>query len=157
MRPQGSGQALEARRRQALRLLDAGYSLHAVARAIGCAASSVLRWRDRRQRGGSAALKVRRAPGRPPKLEAAQRQRLVQVLQRGARAQGYATGGWTTARIAAVIAQQFGVQYHRDHIGRLLQRLPWQPVLPPRPGRRPARARPARRAAPAAAAPPASA
>ena len=42
-RPVGSAELIEARRRQALRLLDAGYSLGEVGRMTGCAASSVAR------------------------------------------------------------------------------------------------------------------
>jgi hypothetical protein len=38
-----------------------------------CNASSVMRWRDARRRGGTKALKVRFSPGRPWKLKAAQR------------------------------------------------------------------------------------
>src|SRR5438093_7406503 len=67
-RPKGSADLLENRRHRALTLLDAGRSLNAVARLIGCAASSVMRWRNRRRRGGAKALKVRFSPGRPPKL-----------------------------------------------------------------------------------------
>ena len=65
-RPKGSAELIEARRRQALRLLDEGYSLNEVGRLVGSAASSVMRWRGEgaRQRGGEAALKVRRSPRR---------------------------------------------------------------------------------------------
>ena len=42
-------------------------------------------------------------------------------------AQGYRTNLWTTARIAEVIQRKFGVQYHRDHVGRLMHRLQWSP------------------------------
>ena len=51
-RPTGSAELIEARRHQALRLLDEGYTLGEVGRMTQCAASSVMRWRDARSRGG---------------------------------------------------------------------------------------------------------
>lgn len=44
MRPQGTAQQLERRRRQAIRLLKAGKTLSAVARALSASVSSVFRW-----------------------------------------------------------------------------------------------------------------
>jgi transposase len=123
MRPRGAAAVLEARRHRALKLLDEGRSLHEVGRLLGCAPISVMRWRDAREEGGAAALRVRFSPGRPPKLNVRQRQRLVKLLLQGAIAQGYRTEIWTTARVAALIRRIFGVRYHRDHVGRLLHAL----------------------------------
>lgn len=132
MRPKGSAAVLEGRRRRAMQLLRAKVSLHEVARRIGCAASSVMRWRDALRRGGRRALRVRSAPGRPPKLSARQRQALVRLLTRGATAHGYATELWTTARVAELIGRHFGIYYHRDHVGRLLHQLGWSHQKPER-------------------------
>ena len=131
-RPKGSADMLEFRRRRALALLDEGRSLNEVARLLGCAPSSVMRWRDRRRRGGIKALKVGASPGRPPKLTTVQRRRLVRLLLRGAMAHGYTTEVWTTGRIAEVIEEHFSVTYHRDHVGRLLHGLGWSSQTPER-------------------------
>jgi len=131
-RPQGSADLLEDRRRRALALLDSGCSLNEVGRRIGCAAVSVMRWRDARRRGGEQALRVRYSPGRPPKLDRKQQKQLIRLLLRGALAHGYRTSLWTTARIAEVIQREFGVQYHRDHVGRLMHSLQWSPQKPER-------------------------
>ena len=131
-RRKGSADLLEDRRKRALALLDSGYSLNEVGRRIGCHASSVMRWRDFRRRGGSPALRVRCSPGRPLKLAQAKRKRLVDLLLPGPSAHGYRTNLWTTARIAAVIQREFGVQYHRDHVGRLMHSLQWSPQKPER-------------------------
>jgi transposase len=75
-----------------------GLSLHEVGQRIGCAAVSVMRWRDARRRGGEQALKVLFSPGRPWKLNQAERKRLVRRLLKGSLAYGYRTNRWTTAR-----------------------------------------------------------
>jgi transposase len=126
MRPSGSAQWLEQRRRRALALLGEGRSLQEVARLIPCAASSVLRWREGWQREGEKALAARSSPGRPCKLAAAQRRQLVDLLQQGPSAHGYPGPMWTTASIAELIERSFGVSYHRDHVGRLMRRLGWR-------------------------------
>lgn len=130
MRPRGSADLLEDRRRRALALVDEGLSLNEVGRRIGCSASSVKRWRDARRLGGQKALKVRFSPGRPPKLSRAQGRQLVSVLLEGAMASGYFTQLWTTARVAEVIWKKFRVRYHRDHVGRLLHSLGWSHQKP---------------------------
>jgi transposase len=75
-------------------------------------------------------LRVRFSPGRPLKLGASQRHRLLKLLVKGPQAHGYRTQLWTTARIAAVIRREFGVDYHRDHVGRLMHSLHWSPQMP---------------------------
>jgi transposase len=131
-RLKGSADLLEDRRKRALALLDSGYSLNEGGRRIGCHASSVMRCRDARRRGGTQALRVRCSPGRPLKLDQTKRKRLVDLLLQGPMAHGYRTNLWTTARIAEVIQREFGVQYHRDHVGRLMHSLQWSPQKPER-------------------------
>ena len=125
MRPLGSAKVLEARRRHALSLVAQGLSLNEAARKLGCAPSSVMRWRDAVQRHGAAGIAVRASPGRPAKLRAGDHRRLVKILLKGALAQGYTTDLWTTSRIATVIHKTFRVHYHPDHVGRLLHQLNW--------------------------------
>lgn len=132
MRPHGSPKLLEQRRRRALKLLDQNLSLNEVARRIGCFASSVMRWRDARDRYGEEGLKPRPIPGRPPRLDRRQRRRLLKLLLKGPMAHGYRTDLWTTARIAELIGAEFGVRYHRDHIGRLMASLDWSYQKPER-------------------------
>lgn len=132
MRPKGSADLLQYRRRQALELYDEGRSLNEVGRLVGCAPSSVMRWRNARDEGGEQALKVKSASGRPPKLTAKQKRKLEKILLKGPLAAGYRTDLWTTARIAEVIERTFGVTYHRDHIGRLLKQMGWSHQKPER-------------------------
>lgn len=132
MRPSGSAKVLEERRRRALRLLDKGLSLNEVARRVGCAASSVMRWRNVRKKGGVKALKVRFSPGRPPKLDAWEQRHLVKLLLQGAMAHDYHTELWTAPRIVELIEEHFGVLHHPDHVGRLMHRLGWSYQKPQR-------------------------
>lgn len=125
MRVPGSAEQLEDRRRRALELLDSGLSLNEVGKTLDCSPSSVMRWRDARRSGGDAALKVKAAPGRPPKLTENQRRSLEAALLEGALAAGYHSEYWTTARVVEVIERKFGVRYHRDHVGRLMGRMGW--------------------------------
>lgn len=79
MRPKGSADVLEHRRRHALPLLKRRLSLSDIARTLGCAASSVMRWRNAVRERGPGGLKFRPTPGRPTKLTAGQQRRLVTV------------------------------------------------------------------------------
>lgn len=132
MRLKGSADLISDRRRRALALLDEGLSMNKVAQHIGCHASSVMRWRDARNKEGEAALQVGASPGRPPKLTVAQKERLAEILLKGAMANGYRTELWTTQRIADVIEKNLGVRYHRDHVGRLLRQMGWSHQKPER-------------------------
>ncbi len=125
MRPEGSPAELERRRLRAMALIQDGYSLNEVARRVGCNASSTMRWRDAFRRGGKRALRPKRIPGRPPRLTRRQKARLIRHLLKGPLAHGYQTDIWTTLRIAELIHREFGIHYHRDHVGRLLHSLDW--------------------------------
>jgi len=132
MRPHGSPEELEQRRRRAIDLLKAGASITAVARRLDCSHSSVILWRDAVKQRGLTALKAKPAPGRPPKLTAQQRAKLPRLLLRGPAAWGFATELWTTRRIATVIQRAFGVRLHRAHVSRILSALDWSCQKPER-------------------------
>jgi transposase len=132
MRLKGSADFLSDRRRRALRLLSEALSLSEVARRIGCAVSSVMRWRNAWRRRGEDALRVRVSPGRPRQLTAVKERRLVRILLQGAIANGYRTDLWTTQRIAEIVEKRFGVRYHRSHIARLMHRINWSHQKPER-------------------------
>ena len=132
MRPKGSAEFLADRRRRALMLVDEGLSLNEVARRIGCQASSVMRWRDRREERGDAVYEVGASPGRPPRLSVQQKKRLVKLLLRGPMAYGHRTDLWTCDRVAQLIRREFRVRYHRNHVARLLQQLGWSYQKPER-------------------------
>lgn len=132
MRPSGSPDLIADRRKRALALLDEGLSLNEVARRIGCAPISVLRWRDAREKKGDDAFVVRTSPGRPRRLSKKDLRKLEKLLLKGPLSFGYRTDLWTTQRIADLIEKEFGVKYHRDHIGRVMKMMGWSPQKPER-------------------------
>lgn len=132
MRPQGSAQELDRRRRRAIELVQRGATVTEVARRVGCSHSSIMLWRDQVQRRGLAALRARPASGRPPELSAKQVERLPRLMVRAAPAWTFTTDMWTTQRIATVIRREFGVQLHRAYVSRLLDRLEWSCQKPER-------------------------
>ena len=83
--------------------------------------------RPRRRPRGAAA---RSAPGRPPRLSPAQRRSIPELLWHGPEAYGFRGLVWTCARVARVLEEEFGVRYHKDHVGRLLKGLHWTPQQP---------------------------
>ena len=132
MRPKGSPKDLETRRFLALPLIVRGMTLTEIADLVGCHPSSVMRWRDVFRRRGRKGLEARPIPGRPRRLKSRQMRRLVAVLLRGPMTRGYSTDIWTTRRIAEVIRDEFGVSYHRDHVGRLMHEMDWSHQKPDR-------------------------
>ena len=121
MRPSGTPTVLEQRRLQAISLLNKGLKPVDVARRVGVDRRSVRRWRADYQRNG-----------RPAKLNVKQRKRLERYLLQGPRAVGFSTDLWTCPRVAKVIRDEFDVDYHVDHIGRVLHGLGFSPQKPER-------------------------
>src|SRR5215510_13202368 len=117
MRPPGTAEQLEKRRRRAIRLLQSGESLVMVARRIGAAVSSVFRWQQACRRKGTQGLNARPTPGRPPRLSAQQKRQLVKLLTRGPLHAGHRTDLWTLPRVAALIQHEFGLDAREKRQG----------------------------------------
>ena len=132
MRPAGTPEQLEQRRRRAIAQVKAGHTLSTVARQFSASVSSVHRWWQAYTRGGVRGLRPKPIPGRPSRLSAVQKQRLVTLLGRGPLRAGYRTDLWTLPRVAGVIRQHFGVRYHPAHVWKLLTGLGWSCQKPER-------------------------
>src|SRR5262245_43091060 len=111
----------EGRRLRAWALHQQGWKQQTIAEALGLTQAAVSQWIARGRAGGDQALRNRKSTGAPRRLSTDHRAQLPALLARGAQAFGFRGDVWTRARIAAVIRQEFGVAYHADHIGRLLQ------------------------------------
>lgn len=132
MRPTGSPEELQRRRERAIALLKEGIAPVDVANRVGVDRRSVRRWKAAFRGEGAAGIAAKPAPGRPCALKEKHKRRLEQLLLKGARACDFPTDLWTCARVAQVIRDRFGVDYHVDHIGRLLHALGWSPQKPTR-------------------------
>ncbi|HET9476243.1 MAG TPA: winged helix-turn-helix domain-containing protein [Dehalococcoidia bacterium] len=115
----------EWRRLRAWELHQQGWTGRAIAAALGVTPGAVSQWLRRARERGVAALRRRPPPGAVPKLTAAQRAALPEVLVRGAEAHGFVGDVWTTKRVATVIRREFGVSYHPAHVSRLLRAIHW--------------------------------
>ncbi len=86
MRPAGTPEQLERRRRQAIAQVKAGHTLSAVARQFSASVSSVHRWWQAYAREGPRGLRPKPTPGRPSRLSAGQKGEA-----------GHAAGPWAAA------------------------------------------------------------
>lgn len=129
MRPPGHADELERRRRRAVHLVEQGESPTTVAFMFGVTPSSLRRWRRlARQPHG---LDAQSVPGRPRRLSDDQLKTLEVLLLQGAIRHGWVSQLWTAARVAVMIHRYFGIQYHPEHVRKLLnQRLHWTSQKP---------------------------
>jgi transposase len=124
--PRRDFQGLEVRRRRAARLFAAGRETQgAIARLLGVSRQSVMRWYRAWRRGGRAALRGAGRAGRKPRLSREQLSRVEAALREGPRAHGFRANLWTLPRVARVIHQLTGVQYHPGHVWRVLGAMDW--------------------------------
>ncbi len=122
--------ALEKRRFEAMRLLDQGHNQSETARRLKVARQTVSAWRRQYREQGAAGLRQARRAGRKPLLDAAQRERLTSLLLEGPQAHGFPTPLWSCPRVARLIGDEFGVDYHEGHVWKILRALDWSPQRP---------------------------
>ena len=110
-------------------LYEQGHSQAEVARWVGASRSSVHRWRKVARRKNGLAAKPH--PGRPRLLTKKQHREIERLLKRGAVAHGWPNELWTAARVREVIRRKFSVEYHVEHVRKILkERLGWTSQRP---------------------------
>ena len=114
---------MESRRLMAAQDLQMGLSQSQIARKFGVSRTTASRWHRALSGKGIEALRKRRAPGRPSRLNADQLAEVTRIYEGGPRAAGFESDRWTTTRFAHAIFQRFGVRYDPDHVGRIMHRL----------------------------------
>lgn len=120
----------EWRRLRALELKQQGWYQRDIAAALGVREETVSRWLARAHHDGPEALRSRPASGPLPRLSLEQKRLIPEFLWHGPEAYGFRGQVWTRARIVRVLEEEFGVRYHKGHVGRLLQELRWTPQAP---------------------------
>lgn len=129
MRPIGTPQELERRRRHAVGLMAQGESPTVIARILGVCRGTLYRWKAQAQQDEG--LSAVPHPGRPCRLSEAQLFQLEALLMAGATAHGWPNDLWTAPRVQALIQRTFGLSYHADHVRKLLKRsLNWSSQQP---------------------------
>ena len=131
MRPIGTAEELERRRRRAVELVKQGESPADIARILGVRPHLGLPLAEARPpvpRGAG-----RQAPPRPhaPALTDEQLKELEGLLLQGAKAHGWPNALWTAHRVAEMIRRHFGVDYHAEHVRKIIRRrLSWSSQKP---------------------------
>src|SRR3954471_19674287 len=127
-------QEKEARRMIAAELFKQGELRDSqIAGLLEVTVRAVNKWHKAFREGGHQALRSSGPPGPPGLLDAGQCLELRQVLRRGAKAYGFATGNWTLKRVRRVIAERFEVTYTTlSGVWRLLRRIGYSPQRPAR-------------------------
>jgi transposase len=121
----------EERRKRAWALKQEGWPHKEIAAALGVSEGAVSQWLKRaREGGGVEALTRRPPPGMTPRWSVEQRAQLPALLARGAETYGFRGDVWTARRVAQLIADTFGVRYHRDHVSRVLRQIGWSRQRP---------------------------
>lgn len=109
---------------------DLGWKQKDIAEALGVTEGAVSQWFKKAKEQGVAALKHKSPPGSQPKLSKEQQAQLPTLLAQGAEAFGFRGKQWTRERVAIMIKQQFGVNYHPAHCSRLLRNLNYSQQKP---------------------------
>jgi len=114
---------MESRRLMAAQDLQGGLTQSQVARKFGVSRTTASRWNRALSGKGVEALRKRRAPGRPSRLNSEQLKIVSEIYGAGPRAAGIESDRWTTMRLAEAIYGRFGIRYDPDHVGRIMHRL----------------------------------
>jgi len=132
MRPKGSAEELERRRRRAVQLIQQGESPTLIARILGVRRQSLYRWQDM-ARAGPQGLSAKPPAGRKRRLDDAQLQQLETLLLQGAQEHGWPNNLWTARGVTQVIRRHFGIKLHPEHVRNILKRrLGWTSQKPQR-------------------------
>ena len=122
---------LEVLRIRAVRQVEDGVHPEAVAGAIGMNSATVYRWVAAYREGGLEALKAKPVPGRPPKLDGRQLQKLYRLIVGvDPRQLQFEFALWTREMVREVIRREFDVRLSAVSVGRLLRKMGLSPQRP---------------------------
>lgn len=108
---------------EAVRRAHAGESVPLVAADLGVNANAVYQWAKQARVQGIESLRLKPRSGRKLKLAKEHWDKLAQLVLAGPRECGFTTELWTLPLIAELIQNEFGVEYHPDHLSRFMRGL----------------------------------
>ncbi len=132
MRPKGSAGELAARRKAAGMMFDDGFNPSEVSKTLGVAYSTAWQWHKAWKEVGMAGLEPKPRPPCERRLTPKQLEQLRDAIVAGASKAGFPDDTWTCPRVQKWIKKTFGVDYHVDHLSKLLRALDLTPQLPKR-------------------------
>ncbi len=118
------------KRIRAGRMLKSGKRPTDIAREVGVARQTIYTWKAILEKDGFDALREVPEGGRPARLDATQRAALRRVLLQSPTAHGFGTELWTLKRVGAIIKREFGVEYGKTQVWRILGSLGFSPQKP---------------------------
>lgn len=131
-RPRGDIKFLEQRRQLAVDLVTQGVPAARVAKTYKIHERTIHKWLSAYRKGGLEGLAVRVSTGRKKKLTAQQQTKLQKIIVGGAVKAGFDNELWTSKRVLQVIKDEFDVDYHANHLPKLLRELGFTPQRPQR-------------------------
>lgn len=91
-----------------------------IAKTLKVSMSGVSEWLKIYAEQGIDGLMEGHRSGRPSFLSDVDKILLCDIIDSGPIAYGYVSGLWTSIRIAEVISEEFGIQYHPGHVRKIL-------------------------------------
>jgi len=104
-----------------------------IAEDHGVTQGAVSQWQSTLEEEGIEGLKSTNNEGNQgpdSELDDQDREQLVELLEEGAQTHGWETDLWTSKRVAALIADEFDIEYTPRHCSRILRELGYRPVKP---------------------------
>ncbi|SDP81292.1 IS630 family transposase [Desulforhopalus singaporensis] len=120
--------ALEVIRIRAVQRVEAGESPETVIKALGFSRTLIYEWLAKYREGGLDALRSRKAPGKMPKLNAQQINRVYRlVVGTDPRELKFEFALWTRSMVRDLIEREFNVTMSDVSVGRLLKKFGLRP------------------------------
>lgn len=132
MRSKGLPQELEYRRCLAVRRVLEGYSIDEVADFFDVHPRTVKRWLQVFREGGWDGLASQPVAGRPAKLTVTQEKIALRWLNDSPTGHGFPTELWTARRLAQLIEEEWGIQFHPRYLPDWLRQRGLTPQKPQR-------------------------
>ena len=103
---------------------DSSDTIGAIAEHLGCGTDTVTRVRRLYRKGGVAALRPIKPPGRPSRAtpEFLEARQMRQAVQANPMTFGYGFSTWSVARLGAHLAKTTGIRFSTDQLTRHLHR-----------------------------------